>query len=40
MIDQQDISKPVADSFKEDVFTIGMLVLEAGLLQRQDECYE
>ena len=40
MIDIQDISKPMADPYREDVFTAGMLVLEAGLLQRQDDCYE
>lgn len=39
MIEQQDISKFLADPFKEDVFIAAMLVLESGLLQRQDDCY-
>lgn len=40
IIDLQDIKKPVVDPYREDVFTAGMLVLEAALLKRQDECYE
>jgi len=40
MIDNQDIANPPTDPYREDVFTAGMLVLESGLLQRQDDCYE
>lgn len=40
IIDQQDIKKPVFDPYREDVFTGGMLIMEAGLLNRQDDCYE
>lgn len=39
IIDEQDIKKPVVDPYREDVFTAGMLVLEAALLRRQDDCY-
>ncbi len=27
------------DPFRSDIFTMGMVVLEAGLLAYQDECY-
>jgi hypothetical protein len=27
------------DPYKSDVFTLGMIMLEAGLLAPQDECY-
>lgn len=30
----------IVDPYRSDVFTAGMLILEAGLLQRQDDCYE
>lgn len=27
------------DAFKSDIWTLGMIILEAGLLSYQDECY-
>ena len=40
LLDEQYIYKTVSDPFKSDVFTAGMIVLEVGLLERQDGCYE
>ena len=40
IIDLQDLSRLVGDTYRSDVFTAGILVLEAGLLQRQDDCYD
>lgn len=36
VIDQQNLNKEIDDPFRSDVYTAGMLVLEAGLLRRQD----
>lgn len=30
---------PYTNPYKSDVFTIGMIMLEAGLLEAQDDCY-
>jgi hypothetical protein len=40
IIDQQNLVQGRVNPYRADVFTAGMLVLEAGLLQRQDDCYE
>ena len=40
IVDQQDYGKMISNPYKSDVFTFGMIMLEAGLLRRQDDCYE
>ena len=39
-VDLQEIGKGISSPSKSDVFTFGMILLEAGLLRQQDECYE
>jgi len=36
-----ETQKPIINKnpYKNDVFTLGMIMLECGLLERQDQCY-
>ena len=40
IIDQQELNRLVNDPYRSDVYTAGILILEVGLLQRQDDCYD
>lgn len=38
-LSEEKVQPESTDPYKSDVFTLGMVMLEAGLLSHQDECY-
>ncbi len=36
---QRETSQPTCNPYKSDIFTLAMIILEAGLGNYQDECY-